>query len=76
MFSAFMLNAWAAGLIVAVTAGVVGFFVVLRGASFAAHALPLGTFPGAAAAVLLGIAPSAGVAGFGLAGVVAIWALG
>ncbi|WP_035189824.1 metal ABC transporter permease, partial [Acidiphilium sp. JA12-A1] len=26
--------------------------------------------------VLLGIAPSAGVAGFGLAGVVAIWALG
>ena len=76
MFAAFMLDTWVAGLIVAITAGVVGWFVVLRGASFAAHALPLGTFPGAAAAVLLGIAPSAGVAGFGLAGVVAIWVLG
>ena len=32
-------------------AGLIGFFVVLRGSSFAAHALPLGTFPGAAAGV-------------------------
>lgn len=76
MFSAFMLNAWLAGAIVAVTAGVVGYFVVLRGASFAAHVLPLGAFPGAAAAVLLGIAPVGGVAAFGLAGVAGIWALG
>lgn len=76
MFSGFMLNAWLAGAIVAVTAGVVGYFVVLRGASFAAHALPLGAFPGAAAAVLLGIAPVGGVAVFGLAGVAGIWLLG
>ena len=52
MFSSFMVNAWIVGSIVAVVAGCVGFFVVIRGSSFAAHALPLGTFPGAAAASL------------------------
>lgn len=76
MFSAFMLNAWIAGAIVAVTAGVVGFFVVVRGASFAAHALPLSAFPGAAAALLLGVAPVGGMVVFGCAGVLAIVVLG
>jgi zinc/manganese transport system permease protein len=55
MFSSFMTNTWIVASIVAAVAGFVGFFVVIRGASFAAHALPLGTFPGAAAASLLGI---------------------
>ena len=36
MFSGFMVNAWQAGTIVAVVAGVVGFFVVLRGSAFPA----------------------------------------
>ncbi len=50
----------------------VGFFVVLRGASFAAHALPLGAFPGAAAANLLGVHPLVGLlvfSGLGVAGI-------
>ena len=55
MFSSFMVNAWLAGTLVALAAGVTGLFVVIRGNTFAAHALPLGTFPGAAAATFLGI---------------------
>ena len=42
MFSGFMENAWIIGSIVAVVAGVVGFFVVMRGAAFSAHAIPNG----------------------------------
>ena len=38
MFSSFMVNAWIVGTIVAVVSGAVGFFVVARGSSFAAHA--------------------------------------
>lgn len=55
MFSGFMVNAWAIGTIVAVVAGVVGFFVVLRGSSFAAHAIPNGAFAGAAGVYWLGL---------------------
>lgn len=72
MFSSFMVNTWIVGSIVAVMAGVVGFFVVVRGASFAAHSLPLGAFPGAAAASLLGVNPLAGLALFSGIGVVII----
>lgn len=54
VFSAFMVHAWEAGTMVAVVAGVVGFFVVLRGAAFPAHAIPNGAFAGAAAASLVG----------------------
>ena len=50
MFSGFMVNAWMVGTIVAVVAGVVGFFIVLRGSAFAAHAMPNGSFAGAAGA--------------------------
>ena len=46
---------------VAVVAEIVGFFVVIRGASFAAHALPLSAFPGAAASNLLGVNPLLGL---------------
>ena len=42
MFASFMINAWEAATIVAVVAGVVGFFTVLRGAAFAAHSFPTG----------------------------------
>lgn len=72
MFEDFMANTWIAATMVAVVAGAVGFFVVLRGAAFAAHALPLGTFPGAAAANLLGVNPLLGLlvfSGLGVAGI-------
>ena len=49
MFTGLMLNTWIAASIVAVLAGVLGFFAVLRGQSFAAHAIPNGAFAGAAA---------------------------
>jgi zinc/manganese transport system permease protein len=72
MFSSFMMNTWIVATMVAVVAGLVGFFVVLRGATFAAHALPLGTFPGAAAASLLGINQIWGLAIFAALGVAGI----
>ena len=45
----------------AVVAGVVGFFVVLRGSAFPAHAIPNGAFAGAAGANLLGVEPLLGL---------------
>ena len=71
-----MVNTWIVATIIAVVAGCVGFFVVLRGATFAAHAMPLGTFPGAAAANLLGINPLWGLFVFAFAGVIGIARLG
>ena len=50
----FMVNAYEAGTIVAVTAAVVGWFMVLRRQTFAGHTLSVVAFPGAAAATLLG----------------------
>lgn len=72
MFDDFMINTWIAASLVGAVAGVVGFFVVLRGASFAAHALPLSAFPGAAAANLMGVNPLVGLllfSGLGVAGI-------
>ncbi len=56
----FMLNAFRAGSIVAILAAVVGWFMVLRRQSFAGHTLALVGFPGAAAAVWLGLSVTAG----------------
>ena len=64
MFSGLMLNAWESASIVAVVAGVVGFFIVLRGSAFAAHALPNGAFAGAAGASLIGVDAIIGLGGF------------
>jgi zinc/manganese transport system permease protein len=72
MFEDFMVNTWIAATMVAAVAGIVGFFVVIRGASFAAHALPLSAFPGAAAANLLGVNPLMGLLAFSGLGVVGI----
>jgi zinc/manganese transport system permease protein len=72
MFSGFMINAWLIGSIVAVVAGVVGFFVVMRGSAFAAHAIPNGAFAGAAGANLLGINPLVGLGVFSLAAALGI----
>ena len=49
-----MTNTWIVATMVAVIAGVVGFFVVLRGSAFPAHAIPNGAFAGAAGAYILG----------------------
>jgi zinc/manganese transport system permease protein len=53
----FMVNAFAAATIVALVAGPVGFFLVLRQQSFAGHALSHVGFTGATGAVLLGLPP-------------------
>ena len=56
----FMVNALEAGTVVAIVAGAIGWFMVLRRQSFAGHTLAVIGFPGAAAATLLGIDPSIG----------------
>src|SRR5258707_12844827 len=72
MFTGLMANTWIAASMVAVIAGVTGFFAVLRGSTFAAHAIPNGAFAGAAGASLLGLNPFAGLAVFSLAGALGI----
>jgi zinc/manganese transport system permease protein len=72
MFSGLMMNTWIAATAVAVIAGVTGFFAVLRGSTFAAHAIPNGAFAGAAGANLLGFNPFAGLAVFAVAGALGI----
>lgn len=60
----FMVTALEAGTVVAVTAAVVGYFVVLRGQTFAGHALSQVGFPGAAGAVIIGAPPILGLLAF------------
>ena len=76
MFSGFMTNAWEVGTIVAIVAGVVGFFVVLRGAAFPAHAIPNGAFAGAAGANLIGVNPLVGLGVFSVLAALGIGSLG
>jgi zinc/manganese transport system permease protein len=76
MFTGLMLNTWVAASIVAVIAGVIGFFAVVRGQTFAAHAIPNGAFAGAAGAGLLGLNVIWGLAVFAIAGALSIGALG
>ncbi len=51
----FMRNAFMACTIVGVVAGTVGYFLVLRGETFAGHALAHVGFPGATGAVLIAL---------------------
>ncbi|MGH7716947.1 MAG: metal ABC transporter permease [Vulcanimicrobiaceae bacterium] len=53
----FMRHAFAAATIVSLLAGMVGYFLVLRGQTFAGHALSHVGFTGATGAVLIGIPP-------------------
>jgi zinc/manganese transport system permease protein len=71
-----MTNTWEVATIVAVVAGVVGFFVVMRGSSFVAHAVPQSAFAGAAGASLIGINTIVGMGVFALAGALTIGWLG
>ncbi len=72
----FMVNAFAASGIVAVLAGIVGYFLVMRGQTFAGHALSHVGFTGATGAVLVGISPLWGMIGFTLAAGLSMGALG
>jgi len=56
-----MRNAFEAGTIIAIVAGIIGYFVVLRKSSFATHALGHVGFSGAAGAVLFGLNPVYGL---------------
>jgi zinc/manganese transport system permease protein len=56
-----MQHAFAAATIVAVAAGLVGYFLVLRGQTFAGHALSHVGFAGATGAVLIGVSPLGGL---------------
>jgi zinc/manganese transport system permease protein len=76
MFSSLMMNTWITASIVAIIAGVTGFFAVLRGSTFAAHAIPNGAFAGAAGASLIGINVIWGLAVFAVGGALGIGALG
>ncbi len=71
----FMLNAIRAGTIVAVVAGAIGYFMVLRRQSFAGHTLAVIGFPGAAGATWLGLGAGFGYFGFCIAGALVIAAL-
>lgn len=59
----FMVNALRAGTLVAVMAGLVGWFMALRRQSFAGHTLSVMAFPGAAGAALIGLPLSLGYYG-------------
>src|SRR5579862_4156424 len=72
----FMRTAFMAGGVVAIVAGAVGFFLVLRSLTFAGHALSHVGFAGATGAVLVGISPLWGLLAFTLAAAVAMGCLG
>jgi zinc/manganese transport system permease protein len=66
VFSGFMVNTWTVATMVAVVAGMVGFFTVLRSSTFVAHAVPQCGFAGAAGASLLGVNTVLGLGVFAL----------
>src|SRR2546421_9517980 len=71
----FMQNAYLAGTLVAISAGIMGYFMVLRSQSFAGHSLANVGFAGATGAVLFGIPPVVGLFLAGLLAAVGIQAL-
>ena len=71
----FIQNALIAGSVVAIISAFVGYFVILRGLTFAAHELAYIGFTGAAGAVLLGIAPVFGLLVFTIGAAMGMGAL-
>lgn len=71
----FMHNAYLAGTIVAIVAGVVGYYMVLRAQSFAGHALAHVGFAGATGALLLGLSPIVGLLAVGVVAALGMGAL-
>jgi zinc/manganese transport system permease protein len=72
----FMQTAFEAGTVVAIVAGAVGYFLVLRNLAFAGHALSHVGFAGATGAVLLGVTPFWGLIAFTVAGGIGMGLLG
>jgi zinc/manganese transport system permease protein len=72
----FMQHAFAAATIVALVAGPVGYFLVLRGQTFAGHALAHVGFTGATGAVLIGASPIWGLVLMTVAGGIGMGLLG
>jgi zinc/manganese transport system permease protein len=72
----FMVQALEAGAIVAVTAGAIGWFMVLRRQTFAGHTLSVISFPGAAGATLAGLPVALGYFGACGLGALALALLG
>lgn len=72
----FIQNALLAGSFVAVIAAIMGYFLIIRGLTFAGHALPNIGFAGAAGAVLLGLDPVIGLFAFTIGAGVGIGLLG
>lgn len=68
----FMQNALLVGTLVALLGGAIGYFVILRGQSFASHMLSQVGFPGAAAGVLLHTSPVLGLIVFCVTAALAI----
>lgn len=60
----FMVQAYEAGTIIALVAGIMGYFVILRRSAFATHALGHTGFSGAAGAILIGANPVYGLLAF------------
>jgi zinc/manganese transport system permease protein len=71
-----MRNAFLAGTMVAIIAGLLGFFMVARSQSFAAHSLANVGFAGATGATLIGAPPVAGLFVAGALAALGIHALG
>ncbi len=71
-----MVNAFLATTLVGIVAGPVGYVLVLRGQSFAGHALSHVGFAGAALALLLGVPPAVGMGALTVLGGAAMGALG
>jgi zinc/manganese transport system permease protein len=74
--SAFMRNALVGGTVVALAAGLIGYFIIVRNTAFAAHALAHIGLPGATGAVLLGLPAGFGLGVFCIGGALVIGALG
>ncbi len=72
----FMRNAFAAAGVAAVVSGLVGYFLVLRGQTFAGHALSHIGFAGATGAVLIGVASVWGLVVFTVAAGIAMGLMG
>ncbi len=71
-----MRNAIIAGTVIAIIAGIIGYFVVIRRLSFAAHALSHAGFAGAAGAVLISLNPLYGLLTFTVLGGLTMGSLG
>jgi zinc/manganese transport system permease protein len=76
LISPFMRDALLGGTIVALAAGLLGFFIVVRNTAFAAHAVAHIGLPGATGAVLVGLPIGLGLGAFCVGGALVIGALG